>query len=154
MSVRTMLLVVALVLTIPMSLRAQTNSPSHPAAAQASNPQIKRVPAGYTNPASGNEMYQAYCASCHGVDGRGEGPAAPALKVPPTNLTTLALKNQGTFPAAHIAEVIKGDSLTAAHGNKEMPVWGPVFSHMSKADTAKVQLRIRNLTKYLESIQK
>jgi mono/diheme cytochrome c family protein len=97
-------------------------------------------------------MYTAYCASCHGANGKGDGPAAPALKVPPTNLTLIAAKNGGTFPDAHIAQVIRGDSATAAHGNKDMPVWGPVFLQMGH-NTAQVQQRISNLTKYLESIQ-
>jgi hypothetical protein len=97
-------------------------------------------------------MYTAYCASCHGTDGKCNGPAAPALKTPPANLTQLAAKNGGTFPDAHVAQVVKGDSMTAAHGNKEMPVWGPMFLEMEH-NTAQVQLRIRNLTKYLASIQ-
>ena len=98
-------------------------------------------------------MYIAYCASCHGQDGTGNGPAAAALKTPPTDLTLLAAKNGGKFPDAHIAEIIKGDRLTAAHGNKDMPVWGPVFLTMAQHDTAQEQLRIRNLTTYLQSIQ-
>ncbi len=59
----------------------------------------------------------------------------------------------GSFPAAHIAEIIKGDSLTAAHGSKDMPVWGPVFLTLGRHDPAQEQLRIHNLTTYLESIQ-
>jgi len=97
-------------------------------------------------------MYMAYCASCHGADGKGNGPAAAALKTQPTDLTQISAKNGGTFPDVHIAQIIKGDSSTAAHGSKEMPVWGPMFLEMGH-DTAQVQLRIRNLTKYLASIQ-
>lgn len=123
------------------------------AAPQASQPTIKHVPAAYTSPASGKEMYNAYCASCHGTDGKGDGPAAPALKMSATNLTALAMKNGGTFPAAHIAAVIQGDSMTPAHGSKEMPVWGPIFMSIGGHSQAQVQLRIRNLTTYLESIQ-
>lgn len=123
------------------------------AAPQASKPEIKHVPAAYTDPSSGKEMYQQYCASCHGMDGRGDGPAAPALKVPTTNLTTLAVKNGGTFPATHVAAVIQGDATTPAHGSKDMPVWGPIFRSMGGHSQAQVQLRIRNLTNYLESIQ-
>jgi mono/diheme cytochrome c family protein len=135
-------------------LAAQTTSgPQSAGSPPAAKPGIKKVPAAYTDPSSGKGMYMAYCASCHGVDGKGNGPAEPALKTLPTNLTVIAVSSGGIFPEAHIMQVIKGDSMTAAHGNKNMPVWGPVFLQMAQHDTAQVQLRIRNLTKYLESIQ-
>ncbi len=147
-------LATALVLALSILLTAQTssnaNSTENP---QPARSQIKKVPAPYTSSSSGKDMYIAYCASCHGQDGRGSGPAAPALKTRPTDLTILAVKNGGKFPDAHIAEIIKGDSLTAAHGNKEMPVWGPVFLTLGRHDPAQEQMRIHNLTTYLESIQ-
>jgi len=65
----------------------------------------------------------------------------------------LALKNGGTFPAAHVATEIQGGAVTPAHGSKEMPVWGPIFMTIGGHSAAQVQLRIRNLTNYLESIQ-
>lgn len=146
-------LVAVLVIISPFSLAAQTSSGSQGSASpQASKPTVKKVAPGYTDPSSGKEMYMAYCASCHGVDGKGNGPAAAALKTPPADLTQIAARNGGTFPDAHVAQIIKGDSRTAAHGSKEMPVWGPMFLEMGH-DTAQVQLRIRNLTKYLASIQ-
>jgi mono/diheme cytochrome c family protein len=137
-------------LVCSLAVAAQT-APA--AAPQAAKPEIKHVPAAYTDPSSGKEMYKQYCASCHGRDGRGDGPAEPALKVPATNLTTLALKNGGTFAGAHIAAVLQGDSMTPAHGSKDMPVWGPIFRSMGGHSQAQVQLRIRNLVNYLESIQ-
>jgi hypothetical protein len=87
------------------------------------------------------------------MDGKGDGPAASALKMSATNLTTLAAKAGGTFPAAHVAAVIQGDAVTPAHGSKDMPVWGPIFLSIGGHSAAQVQLRIRNLTNYLESIQ-
>jgi mono/diheme cytochrome c family protein len=138
-----------LVFMFSLTLAAQTTSNSQSSA----SPQVKKVAPAYTDPSSGKEMYLAYCASCHGVDGKGNGPAAPALKTPATDLTQLAAKNGGQFPDAHVMQVIKGDSMTAAHGNKDMPVWGPVFLQMGGHDTAQVQLRIRNLAKYLATIQ-
>jgi mono/diheme cytochrome c family protein len=143
-----------LVLVFSVTLAAQTASNSQsPASSQASKPAVQKVAPTYTDPSSGKEMYLAYCASCHGADGKGNGPAAAALKTPPPNLTQIAAKNGGNFPDAHIMQIIKGDSMTAAHGGKDMPVWGPVFLQMGGHDTAQVQLRIRNLTKYLASIQ-
>jgi mono/diheme cytochrome c family protein len=152
MHARWLRLTAVLVVISPFSFAAQDSSGSQPASPQASKPTVRKVAPGYTDPSSGKEMYTAYCASCHGSDGKGNGPAAPALKTPPTDLTQLAAKNGGTFPEAHVAQIIKGDSMTAAHGNKEMPVWGPMFLEMGH-DTAQVQLRISNLTKYLASIQ-
>ncbi len=131
------------------SLATQTQA----AAPQASKPQVTRVPAVYTDPSSGQEMFTAYCASCHGQDGKGDGPAAPALKTPPANLTQLTAKN-GKFPELQVAQAIKGDGTIAAHGSKEMPVWGPVFLYLAHHDPAVMQLRVRNLTKYIESIQR
>jgi mono/diheme cytochrome c family protein len=121
--------------------------------AAAQKPVVKKVPAPQTSPASGKEMYVSYCASCHGVAGKGDGPAVPALKVPPPDLTTLSRRNQGKFPADHVAQFIKGDMAMAAHGSKEMPVWGPVFRSLNEGDQALVQLRISNLTKYIEAMQ-
>ncbi len=121
-------------------------------AQEKSNVTIKKVPAPQTSPASGKEMYISYCASCHGKDGTGNGPAAPALKMPATNLTTLAKNNKGVFPAAHVSTLLTaGDG--PAHGSADMPIWGPVFRSMKPGDQAQMQQRIVNLTNYLESLQ-
>jgi len=122
------------------------------AAQENSNVKINKVPAPQTSPASGQEMYESYCASCHGKAANGSGPAAPALKVQPADLTALAKKNGGKFPADHVASVLSGAGV-AAHGSAEMPVWGPVFRKLSSGDRAQVQQRIANLTQYLESLQ-
>jgi mono/diheme cytochrome c family protein len=138
-----------------MIVAAQTtSSPQSTTPAQTvAKPEIKKVPPIYTNPSSGRQMFDAYCASCHGQGGKGNGPAAPALKTQPADLTQLSARNGGKFPEAHVVQIIRGDSLNVAHGNKEMPVWGPMFSNLSQHDQAIEQLRIRNLTKYLESMQ-
>src|ERR1039458_2426386 len=65
--------------------------------------QIKYVPVKPTSPASGQEMYTAYCAVCHGKEGKGNGPAAEALKVPPPDLTILARKNLKNYPYDRIS---------------------------------------------------
>jgi mono/diheme cytochrome c family protein len=115
---------------------------------------IKRAPAPYTQAASGQQMYESYCASCHGKNGQGDGPAAPALKVSPPNLTEMAEKSGGKFPDAHVAAVIRGEPDMPAHGSREMPVWGPVFRSVSRGDAGEVHLRVTNLTKYIRSLQK
>ncbi len=106
-----------------------------------------------TSSASGKEMYTAYCAVCHGADGKGGGPAASALKVAPTDLAQLSKNNGGKFPAMKVTSAIRGDEDVTAHGSKEMPVWGPLFWNMSHGHQGEVQQRVANLTAYIESLQ-
>jgi len=68
-------------------------------------------------------------------------------------LTQLAAKNGGKFPENRVSQTIKGDSDTSSHGSKDMPVWGPIFGAMGTKSDGVVQLRIRNLTKYIASLQ-
>jgi mono/diheme cytochrome c family protein len=100
--------------------------------------------------ASGEKLFKQYCASCHGIDGKGTGPAAAALKVAPADLTALQKKGE-KFPSAHVQTVIDGQRDIAAHGSREMPVWGTIF-RTKRGDLG--QADIVSLTKYLESIQK
>jgi mono/diheme cytochrome c family protein len=99
-------------------------------------------------------MYQTYCAVCHGKDGRGEGPAASALKVPPTDLTLLAQKNGGKYPTMKVVTTIRGEEPLPAHGSKDMPIWGKLFWSMSGGHESQVQQRVSNLNSYIESLQK
>ena len=119
----------------------------------ASAQKVTKVPASPTSAASGQEMYRSYCASCHGLDGKGNGPARPALMTAPTDLTQLARRNGGRYPEMQVFNTIAGDGHIPAHGSKDMPVWGPLFSRLSESDAPKVKLRLRNLTKYIESLQ-
>jgi mono/diheme cytochrome c family protein len=117
-----------------------------------SQTKLKTVPAKPVAIGSGQAMYAAYCGSCHGKEGKGNGPAASAMKVPPSDLTMLSKQNKGVFPYAHVQHTIEGEAKVAAHGDKTMPVWGSLFWSMSQ-DTDEVHLRIANLTKYVEQIQ-
>ncbi len=114
---------------------------------------IEKKPAPYTPPDSGKEMYKAYCASCHGLDGKGGGPAASAMKAPLPDLTMLVKKNGGKFPSDHVAAVIQGDANSPSHGSADMPVWGPVFLKVSQHHPGQVQQRVHNLTEYIDSLQ-
>jgi mono/diheme cytochrome c family protein len=116
-------------------------------------PSVKHVPITNTPSNSGKEMYNSYCAVCHGKDGKGGGPAASAMKTPPTDLSVLAKNSGGKYPASHVAAVIRGQATTAAHGSQDMPVWGPLFSSISQGHDAQVQQRISNLVAYIESLQ-
>lgn len=101
----------------------------------------------------GVALYVAYCASCHGRDGKGRGPAVAALKVPPPDLTTLTLRYGGKFPRDLVEKIILGENpVAAAHGSREMPIWGPIFGQIEWDQDLRV-VRIRNLSNYLESIQ-
>ena len=115
--------------------------------------EIRQVSVKATSPTPGPEMYTAYCAVCHGTDGKGKGPAADALKLPPTDLTMLARKSGGKYPCDHVSTAIYGDLRLPAHGSKEMPVWGDLFWGMSEGHSSEVQLRVTNLNKYIESLQ-
>src|SRR5271169_5952231 len=120
---------------------------------QAPEKVIKHVPVTATSPTSGEEMYKTYCAVCHGQDGKGKGPAAGALKVPPTDLTTLSKNNGGKYPSLKVAAAIRGEGNLPAHGTKEMPVWGQLFWTISHGHETEVQQRVVNLNKYIESLQ-
>jgi mono/diheme cytochrome c family protein len=123
-------------------------------AQESTNKEIKHVPIKQTSAASGHEMFKTYCAVCHGIEGKGNGPAAEALKVPPTDLTTLAEKNGGKYPALKVSAVIRGEQALPAHGTKDMPIWGKLFWGMSGGHESEVQQRVSNLNKYIESLQK
>ena len=113
---------------------------------------VKTGPLTITNASSGAEMYNAYCAVCHGKDGKGTGPAATELKKPPSDLTLLTKLNKGKFPSESVmASLRNGPSTAKAHGTADMPVWGVLFT--SIGDPAMATQRIFNLTKYLEGIQ-
>jgi len=114
---------------------------------------IKKVPVSPTSAASGSEMYKTYCAVCHGTDGKGNGPAASALKSAPTDLTQLSKNNGGKFPDMKIASTIRGEGNVAAHGTPDMPMWGHLFWGMSHGHEGEVQQRVANLTKYIDSLQ-
>jgi len=100
----------------------------------------------------GPDLFREYCAPCHGLDGKGNGPAASALKSKVPDLTLLAKQNGGSFPSTQVRKVVTGNSAIPAHGSREMPVWGPIF-HQVEEDVDRGNVRIDNLVKYLLSIQ-
>ena len=101
----------------------------------------------------GPALFQAYCATCHGSEARGNGPAVSALKTAPPDLTTISARNGGKFPFARVEKIISGEDLNlASHGSRDMPIWGPVFGQIVW-DQDLGSVRIYRLTKYLESLQ-
>ena len=114
---------------------------------------IKKAPVQQSDPASGKAMYASYCAACHGPTGKGDGPAASELKVPPVDLTQLAKKNGGKFPVDHVRAILDFGVNSPAHGTNEMPVWGQLFHALDQNDQVKVNLRIQNLVEYIRTLQ-
>lgn len=114
---------------------------------------VKNTAIKQTSPASGKEMFTQYCAPCHGADGKGNGPAAGAMKTPPADLTQLAKKHDGKFPANSVASTLKFGNGPGAHGSAEMPVWGPLLQSLDKYHETVVQQRISNIITYIETLQ-
>ena len=113
------------------------------------------IPVSRTSATNGKQMYVNYCAPCHGVDGRGQGPVAAALKKQPANLALLSKNNGGRFPSTHVMSVLEFGAANSSHGNAQMPVWGPMLGHMdsTNAENNVSLLRISNLSQYLQSLQ-
>jgi mono/diheme cytochrome c family protein len=117
---------------------------------------ILRAPAGFDAAAAahGKIIYARYCASCHGTEGRGDGPVAADLKVPPANLQTLAAKNGGSFPFEMVTRAIDGRQKTRGHSTPDMPVWAEVFAKTTGTDSPSVESAVGRLAHYIWSIQR
>lgn len=127
-----------------------------PAIGTAQEATVKKAPVVQSDPTSGKQMYTDYCAPCHGKDGKGDGPAASAMKTSPANLALLAKNNGGKYPAAHVSAVLTFGAENAAHGSKNMPIWGQLFQSLNWSSSTRemeAKQRINNLNNYLESLQ-
>jgi len=98
----------------------------------------------------GEYEFTTYCATCHGLDGKGGGPVAEVLKTPPSNLTSLAKENNGVFPYERVFAMIEGREVAVVHG-REMPLWGERYS--SEVKKPIVRARILELVTYIKDIQ-
>ena len=102
---------------------------------------------------AGSDTFRFYCASCHGTTGKGDGPAATALKIVPSDLTSLARLNGGAFPRERVRAIVTGTAHPIpAHGSTDMPVWGVVLRALDPAEP-RVRLRTEGLIGYVESLQ-
>ena len=102
---------------------------------------------------SGRTLFMQHCASCHGDDAKGAGPAALALKKQPPDLTALAKRNHGKFPYDEVRKAIDGDVEVPAHGSREMPTWGPLFLALTDLNTREAERLTTTLTDYIKSLQ-
>jgi mono/diheme cytochrome c family protein len=103
--------------------------------------------------ATGEAMYVQYCASCHGVDAKGKGPAAIAMKTPPPDLTELSKHNDGQFPDGYVGAVVKFGKSLASHGSEEMPVWGARFKTIDPKQDPTGQQHVDDLIAYIKILQ-
>lgn len=95
-------------------------------------------------------MFDSYCAVCHGKGGTGNGPAAKALAKVPADLTKISARNAGKFPDVRVRRYIQGADEVAAHGSRDMPMWGSLFNSLNR-DTA--ELRVAALADYIKGMQ-
>lgn len=102
---------------------------------------------------AGKDTFTKYCASCHGVSGKGDGPAAAAFKPPPMDLTALSKTHDGKFPTSYVAAILKFGRDVLAHGDEDMPVWGSRFKRIDPAGDPTGQHHIDDVVAYLESLQ-
>jgi mono/diheme cytochrome c family protein len=131
---------VALALLLPAGVSAQT--------AERKAPVVKKVGAANIQPSDGQQMFNSYCAACHGTAGRGDGPAAAALTPIPSDLTVFAKKRGGAFSAKDFDDKVTGLGMSQAHGSTDMPVWGPILRQLGNNE-----LRVFNLRNYVASLQ-
>jgi len=129
------------ILCLPALVGAQQQPPQP-------SPMVKVEPAKPVKATDAQAMFKSYCAPCHGVSGKGDGPAAAALNPKPADLTLFAKRRGGTFSAKDFEDKLNGMAMTPAHGSTDMPVWGPIFRQLGNE-----QLRVANLRKYVESLQ-
>lgn len=107
--------------------------------------------------ASGRHDFRVSCAGCHGVDARGNGPIAPILSVPVPDLTLIASRRGGQFPADEIFRIVDGQADLRAHGPRHMPVWGYEFFGDDPDDAAahrQATDKIDRVVHYLRSMQR
>jgi mono/diheme cytochrome c family protein len=108
---------------------------------------------------AGRGSYVRYCGSCHGDDGKGNGPKAASLNPKPADLTQLAKKNGGNFPTGRVTRILDGSEAIPAHGSAKQPVWGHVFGAGEYAAGGNpgpqtvASERIQLIMQYLETIQ-
>ncbi len=109
----------------------------------------------------GKQEYEANCAACHGMSGKGDGSFKPYITGTPSDLTVLARDNKGVFPFARVYEVIDGRVAVPSHGTRDMPIWGPIYTRKAGDyywevpgdPAAYTRARILALTDYINRLQ-
>ena len=106
---------------------------------------------------TGNHLYQAKCAVCHGSSGKGDGPYANLLTARPSDLTLISRRNDGEFPLWKIYETISANEMVPAHGVRDMPIWGQELAAEAETlglnEKSYIRGRVFSMIAYLLSIQ-
>ena len=104
--------------------------------------------------ASGADLYVNYCASCHGLQGEGDGPVAAVMQVNVPNLRTLAMRSDGEFPTDAVTAYVDGRQSPSSHGDRRMPIWGNVFQWNEGADSEDLaRRRIEAVVEFIGELQ-
>ena len=98
---------------------------------------------------TGAELFATHCAACHGSGAEGDGPTAAVITIAVPNLRTLSMRNGGVFPADAVAAYIDGREERAAHGSREMPLWGDLL----QVENAGGEPRIATLVAFIKGLQ-
>jgi mono/diheme cytochrome c family protein len=103
---------------------------------------------------AGSYAFRTHCASCHGPDGKGEGPMAANLRFQPPDLTLIAKRSGGSFPAERVRRIVDGRDPLKGHGGSDMPIWGDAFKDADTGyDEAQAKARVQSVVDYLKKIQ-
>ena len=116
-------------------------------------PKIEKTKIKYVAPDSGKQMYDEYCAVCHGANAKGNGSAAAVLVPRPTDLTSLTSRNGGRFPKHQVRYLLMDQDFYHDQAGKDMPSWGPALRSLEKTHPEMLELRVHNLMAYLETVQ-
>jgi mono/diheme cytochrome c family protein len=107
-----------------------------------------------TRTVEGSYTYRTYCATCHGTEGKGDGPLAQTLSFHPPDLTQMARRNGGNYPASVVRKIVDGRQPVDGHGGPDMPVWGDAFKNTETGfDEEAVRLKIQSVVDYVGTIQ-
>ena len=141
-----LLVVLAGALGVSHAVAQEPKAPKAPTAAAPSQSSVAAV--------SGAYSFRTYCASCHGVDGRGEGPLTDSLRFKPPDLTLIAKRNGGEFPAEKVVKIVDGRTPVKGHGGPDMPIWGDAFRNAETGyDDAAARAKVRGVVDYLKTLQ-
>lgn len=120
---------------------------------QSTTPKIKMVPITNHPVDAGKEMYSSYCAPCHGEDGKGYGPAAPALKKAVPDLTSLSARNDGQYPKHLVFTLLSQHSALHPKVDSDMPDWYRAFASLDRSCPVKSDMRARSIDRHVKTLQ-